>query len=131
MAAQLPTSSELKFEFSIISHIPVLLGTKNYPQWSICVTSTLQTYSVMGIVDGTVTYAGLATSPTALVSAPPENADQQKWKLLDKWLCGFIAVTINDNLQSHVRFDWTDVTCPSLAKACQVYRKSSIFFIKG
>jgi len=117
MAAQLPTSSELKFESSIISRIPVLSGTKNYPQWSIRVTSTLQTYSVMGIVDGTVTYTGLATAPTPQVPIPPENADQQKWKLLDKRLCGFIAVTINDNLQSHVHFDWADATCPSLAKA--------------
>jgi len=117
MAAQLPTSSELKFESSIISRIPVLTGTKKYPQWSIRVTSTLQTYSVMGIIDGTVTYTGLATAPTAQVPAPPENANQQKWKLLDKRLCGFIAVTLNDNLQSHVHFDWADATCPSLAKA--------------
>jgi len=70
----------------------------------------------MGIVDGTVTYTGLATTPTVQVLVPPENADQQKWKLLDKQLCGFIAVTINDNLQSHVHFDWANATCPSLAK---------------
>jgi len=67
MAAQLPISSELKFESSIISCIPILMETKNYPQWSIRVTSILQTYSVMGIVDGTVTYIGLATAPTAQV----------------------------------------------------------------
>jgi len=126
MAAQLPTSSKLKFESSIISRIPVLTGTKNYPQWSIRVTSTLQTYSVMGIVDGTVTYTGLAT-------APPENADQQKWKLLDKRLCGFIAVTISDNLQSHVHFDWADATCPSLAKALwdQLFRMFGMSGLSG
>jgi len=70
----------------------------------------------MGIVDGTVTYTGLATAPTAQVPIPPENTNQQKWKLLDKWLCGFIAVTINDNLQSHVHFNWADATCPFLVK---------------
>ena len=54
------------------------MKTKNYPQWSICITSTLQTYLVMGIVDGTVTYTDLATAPTAQVPVPPENANQQK-----------------------------------------------------
>ena len=50
----------------------------------------------------TMTYASLATAPTALVPAPPENDEQKKWKLLDKHLCGFIAVTLNNNLQLHV-----------------------------
>jgi len=49
MAAQLPTSSKLKFDSSIITRIPIHMGTKNYPQWLIRVTSILQTYSVMGI----------------------------------------------------------------------------------
>jgi len=49
-----------------------------------------------------MTYASLATAPTALVPAPPENDEQKKWKLLDKHLCGFIAVTLNNNLQLHV-----------------------------
>jgi len=78
MAVQLPTSSELKFDSSIITHIPILMGTKNYLQWSICVTSTLQTYSVMGIVDGSVTHTSLATAPIAQVPAPPENNKQKK-----------------------------------------------------
>ena len=54
---------------------------------------------------------------TVLIPVSPENTDQQKLKILDRQLYGFIAVTLNNNLQSHVHFDWADVTCASVSKA--------------
>ena len=87
------------------------METKNYLQWLIHITSILQTYSVMEIIDGSVTFSSLAIASTAQIPIQPENDEQKKWKLLDAHLCGFIAVILNDNLQLHVHFDWIDVTC--------------------
>jgi len=62
---------------------------------------------VWEFVDGTLTYAAQA-----------DAANQLKWKLLDKWVLGLMASTMNDSLLTHVNYEWTDqVVCPSILKA--------------
>ena len=44
-------------------------------------------------------------------------ADQQKWKMLDHHVLGFITGTISNSLTTHVNYDWEDqTTCPSVSK---------------
>ena len=46
------------------------------------------------------------------------TADQQKWKMLDCQVLGFIVGTISDSLTTHVNYDWEDqATCSSVSKA--------------
>ena len=67
----------------------------------------LQAYSVFEFIDDSLLY-------TAMTGA----ADQQKWKMLDCHVLGFIAGTISDSLTTHVNYDWKDqTTCPSVSKA--------------
>ena len=105
--ATLPTSTELKIDSTIMQRISVLKGQSNYSIWKTQVQSALQAYSVFEFVDGTLLY-------TAMVGA----TDQQKWKMLDQRVLGFIAGTISDSLTTHVNYDWVDqVACPSVSKA--------------
>ena len=104
--ATLPTSTELKIDSTIMQCIPVLKGQSNYSIWKTCVQSVLQAYSVFEFVDGSLLY-------TTMTSA----ADQQKWKMLDCRVLGFIAGTISNSLTTHVNYDWEDqTTCPSVSK---------------
>ena len=92
--ATLPTSTELKINSTTMQCIPVLKGQSNYSIWKTCVQSTLQAYSVFEFVDGSLLY-----SPMTGI------ADQQKWKILDCHVLGFIAGTISDSLTTHVNYD--------------------------
>ena len=57
----------------------------------------------------------------ALVGTAP--ADQEKWKLLDKWVLGLIASTLSNSFINHINYEWTPpvggaaATFPSVAKA--------------
>ena len=105
--ATLPTPTELKIDSTIMQCIPVLKGQSNYSIWKTRVQSTLQAYLVFEFVDGSLLY-------TAMTGA----ADQQKWKVLDCCILGFIAGTISDSLTTHINYDWEDqTTCPSVSKA--------------
>ena len=90
-----------------MQRIPVLKGQSNYTIWKTHVQSALQAYSVFKFVDGSLLY-------TAMTGA----ANQQKWKMLDHCILGFIASTISNSLTTHVNYDWEDqTTCPSVSKA--------------
>ena len=105
--ATLPTSTELKIDSTIMQRIPVLKGQSNYSIWKTRVQSALQVYSVFEFIDRTLLY-------TAMVGA----TDQQKWKMLDQQVLGFIAGTISNSLTTHINYDWVDqVACPSVSKA--------------
>ena len=105
--ATLFTSTELKIDSTIMQHIPVLKGQSNYSIWKTHVESALQAYSIFELIDGSLLH-------TAMTSA----ADQQKWKMLDHQVLGFITDTISDSLTTHVNYDWEDqATCSSVSKA--------------
>ena len=105
------TTSEIKIDGQILSHIPVLVGQSNYSIWHVKICNTLSAYRVWEIVEGTNTYAG--TLP----------ADQEKWKLLDRCVLGLITSTLDDSLINHVTYTWVPpvgtapLTFPSVAKA--------------
>jgi len=102
----LPTS-EVKFDTNLIGCIPILTGQDNYDIWWLWIITTLSAYSVWEFVDGTLTYA-----------AQPDTVAQLKWKLLDKWVLGLMASTINNSLLTHVNYEWADpVVCPLILKA--------------
>jgi len=102
----LPTS-KVKFDMNVIGRILILTGQDNYDVWRLRIQTTLSAYSVWEFIDGTLTYAAQA-----------DAADRLKWKLLDKWVLGLMASTINDSLLTHMNYKWTDpVTCPSISKA--------------
>ena len=48
----LPT--ELKFDTTILNRIPILVGRSNFSIWAKKIQSTLMTYSVWEIVDGSI-----------------------------------------------------------------------------
>ena len=90
-----------------MQYIPVLKGQSNYSIWKTHVQSALQAYLVFEFIDGSLLY-------TAMTGA----VDQQKWKMLDHQVLGFIAGTISNSLTTHVNYDWEDqTTCPSVSKA--------------
>ena len=114
--ATLPTPTELKIDSTIMQCIPVLKRQSNYSIWKTCVQSVLQAYLVFEFIDGSLLY-------TAMTSA----ADQQKWKVLDCHVLGFIASTISDSLTTHINYDWEDqTTCPSVSKA--LWEKLKVLF---
>ena len=78
--ATLSTSTELKIDSTIMQCIPVLKGQSNYSIWKTCVQSVLQAYLIFEFVDSSLLY-------TAMTSA----TDQQKWKMLDHRVLGFIT----------------------------------------
>ena len=105
--ATLPTSTKLKIDSTIMQCIPILKGQFNYSIWKTCVQSALQAYSVFEFVDGSLLYTTMTST-----------ADQQKWKMLDCHVFGFIAGIISNSLTTHVNYDWEDqATCPSVFKA--------------
>ena len=105
--ATFSTSTKLKINSTIMQCIPVLKRQSNYSIWKTHVQSVLQAYSVFEFIDGSLLY-------TAMTSA----ADQQKWKMLDCQVLGFIASTISNSLTTHINYDdWEDqTTCPSVSK---------------
>ena len=53
-----------------------------------------------------------------LYTAMTGAANQQKWKMLDCRVLGFIAGTISNSLTTYVNYDWEDqTTCPSMSTA--------------
>ena len=105
--ATLPTSTKLKIDSTIMQCIPVLKEQSNNSIWKICVQSALQAYFVFEFINGSLLYTAMTGT-----------ANQQKWKMLDCWVLGFIADTISDSLTTHVNYDWKDqATCPSVSKA--------------
>ena len=105
--ATLPISTKLKINSTIMQHIPVLKGQSNYSIWKTYVQSALQAYSVFEFIDGSLLY-------TAMTS----TANQQKWKMLDCQVLGFIAGIISNSFTTYVNYDWKDqATCPSVSKA--------------
>ena len=94
----LPTS-DAKFDTNLIGCIPTLTSQDNYDIWWLQIQTTLSAYSVWEFIDGTLTYA-----------AQPDAVAQLKWNLLDKWVLGLMASTINDSLLIHVKL-WIDRPC--------------------
>ena len=88
------TTSEIKIDSQILSHIPILVGQSNYSIWHVKIRNTLSAYGVWEIVEGTNTYAGTLV------------ADQEKWKLLDRCMLGLITSTLDDTLINHVSYTW-------------------------
>jgi len=102
----LPTS-EVKFDTNRIGCIPIHTGQDNYDIWQLQIQTTLSAYSVWEFVDSTLTYAAQANA-----------ADRLKWKLLDKWVLGRMASTINDFLLTYMNYEWADlIVCPLISKA--------------
>ena len=105
------TTSEIKIDSQILSHIPVLVGQSNYSIWHVKIRNTLSAYRVWEIIEGTLIYASTIV------------ADQEKWKLLDRRMLGLIASTLDDSLINHVIYMWAPSvgtatpTFPSVAKA--------------
>ena len=105
--ATLPTSTKLKINSTIMQCIPVIKGQSNYSIWKTHVQSVLQAYSIFQFGDSSLLY-------TAMTGA----ANQQKWKMLDCRVLGFIAGTISNSLTTYVNYDWEDqTTCPSMSTA--------------
>ena len=105
------TTSEIKIDSQILSHIPVLVGQSNYSIWHVKIRNTLSAYGVWEIIEGTNTYA------TTIA------ADQEKWKLLDRRVLGLITSTLDNAFINHVSYTWAPPvgtaapTFPSVAKA--------------
>ena len=74
--AILATSTNFKVDNTILSHISVLKGSSNYPIWSAHIQSTLQSLSIWGFINGSITHNATATG------------DQTKWIIIDKRICG-------------------------------------------
>ena len=85
----LPT--ELKFDTTILNRIPLLEGQSNFSIWLKKVQSTLMTYSVWKMVDGSIRWQDVATfHPTVVAAAGPPvvaaapafyaaSAESNKW----------------------------------------------------
>ena len=92
------TTSEIKINSQILSHIPILV---------VKIRNTLSAYGVWEIVEGTNTYAGTL------------EADQEKWKLLDRCMPGLITSTLDDSLINHVSYTWA----PPVGAAVPTFRR--------
>ena len=88
------TSTKLKIDSTIMQHIPVLKGQSNYSIWKTYVQFALQAYSIFEFIDGSLLYSAMTSA-----------ANQQKWKMFDHCVLGFIAGTISDSLATHVNYD--------------------------
>ena len=95
--ATLPTSTELKIDSTIMQCIPVLKEQSNYSIWNTHVQSALQANLVFEFIDSSLLYTAMTGT-----------ADQQKWKMLDCHILGFIAGTISNSFTIHVNYDWED-----------------------
>ena len=108
--AILATSADFKVDNTILSQISVLKGPSNYPIWSACIQSTLQSLSIWGFINGSITHDATATE------------DQAKWITINKRVCGIIANILNDSLLHNVSYDYASTATgalshPSIAKA--------------
>ena len=94
-------------------------GPSNYPIWSAHIQSTLQSLSVWGFINGSITHDATATE------------DQTKWITIDKRVCGIIANILNDSLLHNVSYDYVSTATgasshPSVAKA--IWDKMAMLF---
>ena len=115
----LATSADFKVDNTILSWIPVLKGPSNYPIWSACIKSTLQSLSVWGFINGFIIHDATATG------------DQTKWITINKRVCGIIANILNDSLLYNVSYDYASTATgalshPSIAKA--IWNKMAMLF---
>ena len=120
---------ELKFDTTILTRIPPLNGQSNFSIWSKKVQSTLMTYSVWEIVNGSIHWQDVATfHPTIVAAAGPPvvtaapafyaaTAESNRWLQLNRKICRFLGTVIGDQLQQYIDFNWENqVTYPSIAK---------------
>ena len=117
--ATLATPADFKVDNIILSQIPVLKGPSNYPIWSAHIQSTLQSLSVWGFIDGSITHDTTATG------------DQIKWITINKRVCGIIANILNDSLLHNVSDEYASIATgalshPSVAKA--IWDKMTMLF---
>ena len=117
--ATLATFADFKVDNTILGQIPILNGSSNYPIWSACIQSTLQSLSVWGFIDGSIIHDTTATG------------DQTKWITIDKRVCGIIANTLNDSLFHNVSYEYASTATgalshPSIAKA--IWDKMAMLF---
>ena len=65
--------NELKFDTTILNRIPILVGQSNFSIWAKKIQSTLMTYSVWEIIDGSICWQDVATFHAAVAAAtgPP------------------------------------------------------------
>ena len=108
--ATLATSADFKVDNTILSQIPVLKRSSNYPIWSVHIQSTLQSLSVCKFINGSITHDAIATG------------DQTKWITINERVCGIIANTLNNSLLHNVSYDYASTATgasshPSVAKA--------------
>ena len=98
--ATVPTTLDIATDFkpdnTIITCVPILKGPTNFPIWSVCMQSVLQSLSVWGFIDGTHTFVNTI------------QGDQEKWKIVDKMVCGIIANTLTDALVHNVSYEYAD-----------------------
>ena len=123
----LPT--ELKFDTTILNRIPILVSQSNFSIWAKKIQSTLMTYSVWEIVNGSICWQDVATfhatvqasaGPPVVAAAPAHYtamAESNRWLQHDCKICGFLGTVIGDHLQQYIDFNWENqVTYPSIAK---------------
>ena len=68
----LDVASDFKPDNTIIACVPILKGPTNFPIWSICMQSVLQSLSMWRFIDSTHTFVNTT------------QGDQEKWKVIDK-----------------------------------------------
>ena len=107
--AAVPTALNVAIDFkpdnTIIAHVPILKGPTNFLIWSVHMQSVLQSLSVWRFIDGTCTFANTITG------------NQEKWKVVDKRVCGIIANTLTDALVQNVSYEYANpAICISVSK---------------
>ena len=115
----LGTSADFKVNNTILSWIPILKGPSNYPIWSACIQSTLQSLSVWEFINGSIIHDAIATE------------DQIKWITINKRVCDIIANTLNDSLLHNVSYEHASTATgasfhPSVTKA--IWDKMAMLF---
>ena len=123
----LPT--ELKFDTTVLNRIPILVGQSNFSIWAKKIQSTLMTYSVWEIIDGSIRWQDVATfhaaitaatGPLVVAAAPAyytAMAESNRWLQHDRKICRFLGTIIGDHLQQYIDFNWENqVTYPSVTK---------------
>ena len=89
-------TSDFKPDNTIITCVPILKGPTNFPIWSVRMQSVLQPLSVWRFINGTCTFANTIKD------------DQEKWKVVDKRVCGIIVNTLTDTLVHNVSYEYAD-----------------------
>ena len=107
MAASTALNVATNFEpnNTIIACVPILKGPISFPIWSVHMQSVLQSLSVWGFIDRTCTFVNTIIG------------NQEKWKVVNKRVCGIIANTLTDALVHNVSYDYANLAiCISVSK---------------